>query len=136
MIGSGHKTDKVFAHYANHIKKESALETIAKTSERLFAPIFEELSITDIEYCIYDEAAAGNNGKLISFNRREAWEIKEQEELWLQKEVIEFLRYASSTFFTAKRYEKLRAKAIKDGIRRKYKKTDVLAFVEYLQKSV
>lgn len=30
MIGSGHKTDKVFAHYANHIKKESALETIAK----------------------------------------------------------------------------------------------------------
>lgn len=55
MIGSGHKTDKVFVHYANHIKKESALETIAKTSERLFAPIFEELSITDIEYCIYDE---------------------------------------------------------------------------------
>ena len=25
---------------------------------------------------------------------------KEQEELWLQKEVIEFLRCASSTFFT------------------------------------
>ena len=65
MIGSGHKTDKVFAHYANHIKKESALETIAKTSERLFATIFEELSITDIEYCICDEAAAeaGNNRK-------------------------------------------------------------------------
>ena len=40
---------------------------------------------------------------------------KEQEELWLQKEVIEFLRCASSTFFTVKRYEKLRAKAIKDG---------------------
>lgn len=40
---------------------------------------------------------------------------KEQEELWLQKEVIEFLRCASSTFFTAKRYEKLRAKTIKDG---------------------
>ena len=59
---------------------------------------------------------------------------KEQEELWLQKEVIEFLRCASSTFFTAKRYEKLRAKAIKDGSRRKYKKSDVLAFVEYLQK--
>ena len=70
--GSGHKTDKVFAHYANHIKKESALETIAKTSERLFAPIFEELSMTDIEYCICDEAAAGNNRNLISFNRREA----------------------------------------------------------------
>ena len=54
----------------------------------------------------------------------------------LQKEVIEFLRCASSTFFTAKRYEKLRAKAIKDGSRRKYKKSDVLAFVDYLQKSV
>ena len=71
MIGSGHKTDKVFAHYANHIKRESALETIAKTSERLFAPIFEELSITDIEYSICDEggeeAEEGNNRKLISF---------------------------------------------------------------------
>jgi len=44
MIGSGHKTDKVFAHYANHSKKESSLETIAKTSEILFAPIFEEIS--------------------------------------------------------------------------------------------
>ena len=61
---------------------------------------------------------------------------KEQEELWLQKEVIEFLRCASSTFFTAKRYEKLRAKTIKDGSRRKYKKSDVFAFVEYKQKSV
>lgn len=61
---------------------------------------------------------------------------KEQEELWLQKEVIEFLRCASSTFFTAKCYEKLRSKAIKDGSRRKYKKSDVFAFVEYLQKSV
>ena len=73
MIGSGHKTDKVFTHYANHIKRESALETIAKTSERLFAPIFEELSITDIEYCICDEAAAeaGNNRNLISFSSEE-----------------------------------------------------------------
>lgn len=61
---------------------------------------------------------------------------KENEKLWLQKEVIEFLRCASSTFFTAKHYEKLRAKAIKDGNRRKYKKSVVLAFVEYLQKSV
>lgn len=82
-FGSGHKTDKVFAHYANHIKKESALETIAKTSERLFAPIFEELSITDIEYCICDEAAAeaGNNRKLISFNLDE--ESKNEREITL-----------------------------------------------------
>ena len=54
----------------------------------------------------------------------------------LQKEVSEFLRCASSSFFTAERYEWLRAKVIKDGSRRKYKKSDVLAFVEYLQKSV
>lgn len=45
-------------------------------------------------------------------------------------------KMSSSTFFTAKRYEKLRSKAIKDGSRRKYKKSDVFAFVEYLQKSV
>ncbi|WP_443738706.1 tyrosine-type recombinase/integrase [Treponema sp.] len=35
MIGLGHKSDKIFAHYANHIKKESALQTIAETSESL-----------------------------------------------------------------------------------------------------
>ena len=62
--------------------------------------------------------------------------MRKEKEKWLQKEAIEFLRCASSTFFTAKRYEKLRAKAIKDGSRRKYKKYDVLAFVEYLKKSV
>lgn len=48
---------------------------------------------------------------------------------------IEFLRCASSSFFTAERYEWLRAKVIKDGSRRKYKKSDVLAFIEHLQKS-
>ena len=53
----------------------------AKTSERLFAPVFEELSITDIEYCICDEAAAEeteveNNRKLISFNSDDEAKIK------------------------------------------------------------
>lgn len=57
------------------------------------------------------------------------------DELWLQKEVIEYLRCASSSFLTAKRDEVLRAKAIKYGSRRKYKKSDILAFIEYLQKS-
>ena len=37
------------------------------------------------------------------------------EELMLQKEVIEFLRCASSSFFTAERYEWLRKKVIKDA---------------------
>lgn len=52
MIGSGHKSDKIFAHYANHIKKESALKTIAETSEKLFAPIFEKLAVEEVEYTI------------------------------------------------------------------------------------
>ena len=54
----------------------------------------------------------------------------EKEELWLQKEVIEFLRCASSTFFTAKRYEKLRAKAIKDGSPESTKNLMFLLFFE------
>jgi hypothetical protein len=54
---------------------------------------------------------------------------------FIAEEVIEFLRCASSSFFTAERYEWLRKKVIKDGSRRKYKKSDVLAFVERLQKS-
>ena len=55
MIGSGHKSDKIFAHYANHIKKESALKTIAETSEKLFAPIFEKLAVEEVEYTIIDD---------------------------------------------------------------------------------
>ena len=56
------------------------------------------------------------------------------EEIWLQKEVIEFLRAAPSSFFAAERYEWLRSKAIHDGSRCKYKKSDVMKFVDLLQK--
>ena len=59
----------------------------------------------------------------------------ENEELWLQKEVIEYLRCAPSSFFACKQYQWLKDKAIHDGKRRKYKKSDVLAFIEHLQKS-
>lgn len=55
MIGSRHKSDKIFAHYANHIKKESALKTIAETTEKLYAPIFEELAVDEVEYTIIDD---------------------------------------------------------------------------------
>lgn len=51
--------------------KRISFRNYCKTSGRLFAPIFEELSITDIEYCICDEAAAGNNRNLISFSSDE-----------------------------------------------------------------
>lgn len=57
------------------------------------------------------------------------------EELWLQKEVIDFLRCAPSSFHSCERYDWLKSRVIKDGRRRKYKKSDVLAFVEHLQKS-
>ena len=62
---------------------ESRDDTSAKTSERLFAPNFEELSITDIEYCICDEAVeeAGNIRNLISFNLDE--ESKNEKETTL-----------------------------------------------------
>lgn len=64
MIGSGHKSDKIFAHYANHIKKESALKTIAETSEKLYAPIFEELAVDEIEYTIIEDSS--EDQKLLS----------------------------------------------------------------------
>lgn len=57
------------------------------------------------------------------------------DELWLQKEVIEYLRCAPSSFHSCERYNWLKERAIKDGRRRKYKKSDVFAFVDRLQKS-
>ena len=64
MIGSGHKSDKIFAHYANHIKKESALKTIAATSERLFAPIFDSFPVDEVEFTVHDDQPDGQ--KLIA----------------------------------------------------------------------
>ena len=57
------------------------------------------------------------------------------DELWLQKEVIEYLRCAPSSFHSCERYEWLKERAIKDGRRRKYKKSDVFAFVKHIKKS-
>lgn len=59
----------------------------------------------------------------------------EDEDIWLQGEVIEYLRCAPSSFFACKQYLWLREKAIKDGKRKKYRKADVMAFIEHLQKS-
>ena len=55
------------------------------------------------------------------------------DKLWLQKEVIEYLRCAPSSFHSCERYDWLKERAIKDGRRRKYKNSDVLAFVERLK---
>ena len=54
MIGSGHKTESVFNHYANHIKKEIALNKIAETTEHLFSPILKKLS-SDAVYVIEED---------------------------------------------------------------------------------
>ena len=55
------------------------------------------------------------------------------DKLWLQKEVIEYLRCSPSSFPSCERYAWLKERAIKDGRRRKYKKSDVLTFLERLQ---
>lgn len=70
MIGSGHKSDKVFVHYANHIKKEATLQRIEETSKKLFAPIFDALSISEVEYTIHDEIESKQDQKLISCNEQ------------------------------------------------------------------
>lgn len=59
MIGSGHKTESVFNNYANHIKKEIALDKIAESSERLFAPILEQFS-SDAVYVVKDNVESEN----------------------------------------------------------------------------
>lgn len=55
MVGSGHKNQEVFEHYAAHIQKEKALDRIANTSERLYGDLVDasaddiEISVTDAE---------------------------------------------------------------------------------------
>lgn len=59
----------------------------------------------------------------------------EDEVIMLQNEVIEFLRVSRSSFFEAERYLWLRNKSWNEGTRVKYKRSDVLAFIDYLQKN-
>lgn len=74
MIGSGHKTESVFNNYANHIKKEIALDKIAESSERLFAPILEQLS-SDAVYVVKDNDESENT------------DVQNQEKLLLPEKV-------------------------------------------------
>lgn len=53
MIGSGHKTDSVFAIYSAHVEKEAALKKIAVAAEKMFLPMVE--SLEKVEYEIKDE---------------------------------------------------------------------------------
>lgn len=74
MIGSGHKTESVFNNYANHIQKEIALDNIAESSERLFAPILEQLS-SDAVYVVKDNDESENT------------DVQNQEKLLLPEKV-------------------------------------------------
>ena len=61
MIGSGHKSDEIFTHYANHIKKEQALQRIAETSEKLFADILDNIDCDDVEFMVIDDEKETEN---------------------------------------------------------------------------
>ena len=58
----------------------------------------------------------------------------DNEVIMLQNEVIEFLRVSRSSFFEAERYIWLRNKSWNEGTRVKYKRSDVLAFIDHMQK--
>ena len=42
MAGSGHKTEVMLNHYAEHLENESALETLLNAQEVLFLPVIED----------------------------------------------------------------------------------------------
>lgn len=41
MAGSGHKTETMLNHYAEHVVIENALNKLEKAQEQLFLPIIE-----------------------------------------------------------------------------------------------
>ena len=53
MVGSGHKSDEIFEHYADHIQKEKALDRLADTSERLFGDLITNVA-DEVEYTVSD----------------------------------------------------------------------------------
>ena len=57
MTGSGHKTEFMLDHYAEHLETEHALETLEKAQEQIFLPILKKAeNITDAEAEIIDNA--------------------------------------------------------------------------------
>ena len=54
MVGSGHKSNEIFEHYADHIQREKALNRIADTSERLFGDLITNVA-DEIEYSVTEE---------------------------------------------------------------------------------
>lgn len=57
MTGSGHKTEFMLDHCAEHLETEHALETLEKAQEQIFLPILKKAeNITDVEAEIIDNA--------------------------------------------------------------------------------
>lgn len=57
MTGSGHKTEFMLDHYAEHLETEHALETLEKAQEQIFLPILKKAeNISDVEAEIIDNA--------------------------------------------------------------------------------
>ena len=52
MTGSGHRTETMLNHYAEHVAIENALDKLEKVQEQLFLPIIEA---ADVEYTLCDE---------------------------------------------------------------------------------
>ena len=57
MTGSGHKTEFMLDHYAEHLVTERALETLEKAQNQIFLPILEQAEqITDVDVQIIDSS--------------------------------------------------------------------------------
>ena len=42
MTGSGHKTEFMLDHYAEHLEREHALEKLQKVQEKIFLPVIKK----------------------------------------------------------------------------------------------
>ena len=57
MTGSGHKTEFMLDHYAEHLETEHALEKLEKAQEQIFLPIIKKAeNITDVDVQIIENS--------------------------------------------------------------------------------
>lgn len=57
MTGSGHKTEFMLDHYAEHLETEHALETLEKAQEKIFLPILKQAeSMNDVDVQIIESS--------------------------------------------------------------------------------
>lgn len=57
MTGSGHKTEFMLDHCAEHLETEHALETLEKAQEQIFLPILTQAeSVNDVDVQIIESS--------------------------------------------------------------------------------